>query len=167
MSNMTLTPRVKDTNKLLDFIESVIESVGGENIVEGNFLKAEWENQLQRILVGAFLTSTHTEDTNSPYQIARIQLSIPLCVVYYNLITFLQDMDRNLQLEEIDLANDFGKSTFVSLMKVLHQTAGKSPDKFNEEKLDKWLDMTGMSFKKRKSPKGKSNDKSRDPKSTD
>lgn len=167
MSSMTLTPRVKDTNKLLDFIDNVIETVGNEKIKDGPFIKSQWEDQLQRILVGAFLTHTSPNPFHTPKQVAKVQLSVPLCIVYFNLIRFLQDLDTNLELEEIDLANDFGQSTFVALMQILHSACGLKTDQFNNAKMYKWLNMTGTAFKKRKSLKVRSNETKRILESTD
>lgn len=153
MTNTTVTDRVRDINKILDFLEDFRENCH-ESLLPDTYDKADWEDKLTFILTSAYISHVvaNIEDMDMKV-VSKCILDDNIvglcCHIYYMLSKF----DQQLELDEIDLAADYIAPVFMSIMRLSHDHLGIEMTDDYEDKLADFFALTPITIK----TNGKSN----------
>lgn len=146
-----LTTRVQDINKILDWIDELKPGLRKED--QATFESIQWEGQLSRLVTISFLREYLPINNLSNRQIKEnvtALLDAPLRAHYFNLTIFVMDLQDLIDLEEINLVEEYMGEIFSDFCAVVLGLDGASIEAFNLTKLASWMNIAPKNLIKRK-----------------
>tara|TARA_R110002012_G_scaffold80621_3_gene204392 strand:- start:1177 stop:1650 length:474 start_codon:yes stop_codon:yes gene_type:complete len=142
MNDVVQTERLKDIILILDYIDESREELAEQGLNLSIFDKLHYEEQFIKLVAAQFFECL-SDDIRTSVGLNRI----PLRILYYNLIEFMVDVQREIGLNEISLLEEYSEQIFVHLTLAIHNGLDES---YNFTKVMQWLNMTTGNLKKRK-----------------
>jgi hypothetical protein len=142
MTMLVQTDKVKDLNKILDYIEEHRAKMISNGSPHENFDKLDYEIQIINTISSKYFLYLD-EIAEDSVEFYREVQGLPIRKIYAHVADFILWVEDELDLKEISIEEEYGLGVFKHIIAMLYDN---SLTTFDFEKIDDWitLDVLGL-----------------------
>ena len=156
MTMIVQTDKVKDLNKILDYIEEHRKAMISMGSPHENFDKLDYEIQIINTISSKYFLYLDEIAEDSAEFYSEMQTH-PIRKIYAHVADFILWIEDELDLREISIEEEYGLGVFKHIIAMLHED---SLTTFDYKKIDEWIDLDVQGLDKAKDKEDGSNQES-------
>lgn len=156
MTMLVQTDKVKDLNKILDYIEEHRAKMISNGSPHENFDKLDYEIQIINTISSKYFFYLDEAAEDSEEFFSEMQ-GLPIRKIYAHVADFIAWVEDDLDLKEISIEEEYGLGVFKHIIAMLYNN---SLTTFDYQKINDWIELDVIGLKKTQDNKDGSNKES-------
>lgn len=156
MTMLVQTDKVKDLNKILDYIEEHRNTMISMGSPHENFDKLDYEIQIINTISSKYFLYLDEIAEDSAEFYSEMQ-GLPIRKIYAHVADFILWIEDDLDLKEISIEDEYGLGVFKHIIAMLYDN---SLTTFDFKKIDDWIELDVQSLEKKEDKEDESNQES-------